>query len=94
MASRLRKRVLKRQSLGRHGPLLQTAQEMALRELEYDGDIYVNQRAIEEALFGPIEDLTHEVESSGRPATKQLVSANLCQLMPTSTPNQFHFKFI
>ena len=40
------------------------------------GKAKVNQRAIEEALFGPIQDLTHEVESSGRPATKQLVQVD------------------
>ncbi|CAK9038024.1 Lysosomal Pro-X carboxypeptidase [Durusdinium trenchii] len=46
--------------------------QLELRLLEEDGDIYVNRVAIEEALLGPFEDLTQEVEPhSGQPSTKQ-----------------------
>lgn len=46
--------------------------EMELEFLEEDGDVYVNKVAIEEALFGPFEDLVLEEEpNSGKPSTKQ-----------------------
>jgi len=47
--------------------------ERSLQLLEQDGDVYVNKVAIEEALFGPFEDMVLEEEqpSNGIPSTQQ-----------------------
>jgi len=47
--------------------------ERSLQLLEEDGDVYVNKVAIEEALFGPFEDMVLEEEqpSNGIPSTNQ-----------------------